>query len=187
MLAKIGPAEELELADAGGLVLLEDLGAGDVRGHQVGRELDAVEGQVQRIGQRADHQRLGQAGHADQQAVAAGEDGDQQLLDHLCWPTITLPISALRPVKAVLEPLDGGQVVALERFGGFSVRCGVDVVASLTRRSRSLGPAVRQIETRSFSQGRAQESGPPSRPLAEQVPRARVTSRAKPPAHPASS
>ena len=35
----------------------------------------------ERIGQRADHQRLGQAGHADQQAMAAGEDGDQQLFE----------------------------------------------------------------------------------------------------------
>ena len=37
----------------------------------------------QRVGQRADHQRLGQARHADQQAVPAGEERDQQLLDHL--------------------------------------------------------------------------------------------------------
>ena len=35
------------------------------------------------VGQRADHQRLGQAGHAFEQAVAAGEDGDEQLLDDL--------------------------------------------------------------------------------------------------------
>ena len=35
------------------------------------------------VGQRADHQRLGQPRHAHQQAMAAGEHGDQQLLDHL--------------------------------------------------------------------------------------------------------
>ena len=66
-----------------GLVLLDHLGAGDVGGHQVGRELDAAELQRQRVGQRADHQRLGQPRHADQQAVPAGEHGHQQLLDHL--------------------------------------------------------------------------------------------------------
>ena len=71
------PAEELELADAGRLVLLDHLGPGDVRGHQVGRELDPVVGQVQGVGQGVDHQGLGQAGHADQQAVAAGEDRDR--------------------------------------------------------------------------------------------------------------
>ena len=30
-----------------------------------------------------DEQRLGQAGHADEQAVAAGEERDQQLIDGL--------------------------------------------------------------------------------------------------------
>ena len=39
--------------------------------------------QRQRVGQRADHQRLGQARHAHQQAMPAGEHGDQQFLDHL--------------------------------------------------------------------------------------------------------
>ncbi len=45
--------DELEHAAAGGVVLLEDLGAGDVRRHEVRRELDALERQVQRLGQRA--------------------------------------------------------------------------------------------------------------------------------------
>ena len=38
---------------------------------------------IQDAGQRADHQRFGEARHAFQQAVAAGEDGGKQLLDHL--------------------------------------------------------------------------------------------------------
>ena len=40
----------------------------------------------QRLGQGVDHQRLGQAGHADQQRVAAGQDGRQDPLDHLLLP-----------------------------------------------------------------------------------------------------
>ena len=83
MLAKIGPCRNRNSRVPGGPVFLNDFGAGDVGRHQVGRELDAAELQRQRVGQRADHQRLGQARHADQQAVAAGEQGDQQLLDHL--------------------------------------------------------------------------------------------------------
>ena len=75
--------QELELRAGRWLVFLDHFGAGDVRGHQVGRELDAAETQRTGVGQRADHQRLGQAGHADQQAMAAGEDGDQQFFDHL--------------------------------------------------------------------------------------------------------
>ena len=77
------PFEEAELARAGRAVLLDDVGAGDVGRHQVGRELDAAERQVQRAGQRADQQRLGQTRHAFQQAVAAAEQGDQQFLDHV--------------------------------------------------------------------------------------------------------
>ena len=45
-------ADEAHLAAAGALVFLDDLGAGDVRRHQVGRELDSLEPQVQRLRQR---------------------------------------------------------------------------------------------------------------------------------------
>ena len=82
MLAKSGPGDEPE-GPAAGLGLLQDVGPGDVRGHQVGRELDPLEADVEDLGDRADHQRLGQPGHADQQDVAAGEDRRQDLLDHL--------------------------------------------------------------------------------------------------------
>src|SRR5690348_10728196 len=39
---------------AGGLVLLDDVGAGHVRRHQVGGELDALEDQAQRLRERPD-------------------------------------------------------------------------------------------------------------------------------------
>ena len=52
-------------------------------GHQVGGELHPVERQVERLGDRLDHQGLGQAGHADEQGVAAGEDRGQDALDHV--------------------------------------------------------------------------------------------------------
>jgi len=63
--------------------LVEDFRAGDVGGHQVGCELDAVEGQIQNVSQAAHQQRLREPRHAQQQAVSAGEDGDQHLIDHL--------------------------------------------------------------------------------------------------------
>ena len=65
---------------------LEDIGARDVAGHQVGRELDAGELHVQGPGQRRHGERLGQPRNADRQAVAAGEDADEHLLDHLALP-----------------------------------------------------------------------------------------------------
>ena len=60
-----------QFAVPGRRVLLNDVRAGDVGRHQVGRELDAAEAQVHRLSKRADHQRLGQAWHTLQQAVPA--------------------------------------------------------------------------------------------------------------------
>ena len=105
------PSQELELPHAAGLVFLDDLGAGDVRGHQVGRELNAVIGQVERIGHRVDHQRLGQSGHADQEAVAAGEDRDQQLFEHPVLADDDLGHLALQLGERILQAFDGHDVV----------------------------------------------------------------------------
>ena len=71
------------LAASGRRVFLNDVRAGDVRRHQVGRELDAVELEVEHLRQRADQQRLGQPGHADDQAVAADEQRQQHLVHHV--------------------------------------------------------------------------------------------------------
>ena len=68
---------------AGGGIFLDDVGAGDVGRHQVGRELDALEQQAQRLRHGADQQRLGGAGQAGDEAVAAHEQGDHHLLQHL--------------------------------------------------------------------------------------------------------
>ena len=53
------------------VLLVEDLGAGDVGRHQIRRELDALEAQVENLGERLDQQRLRQTRHAGEQAVAA--------------------------------------------------------------------------------------------------------------------
>src|SRR5437764_10959263 len=50
---------------------VEDVGADDVGGHQVRRELDALAVDLQQPRQRSCHQRLGGARHALQQDVAA--------------------------------------------------------------------------------------------------------------------
>jgi hypothetical protein len=76
-----GAGLEGELAAAGFGVFLDDLGAGDVGGHQIGRELDAAEAEVHRIGERFDEERLRKAGHAFEQAVTTGGEGDEELLN----------------------------------------------------------------------------------------------------------
>ena len=65
------------------LAAAEQLVAGHVGGHQVGRKLDAAVLPAKRGGQGLDHQRLGQARHAHDQGVGAGQRTDQQLVDHL--------------------------------------------------------------------------------------------------------
>ena len=94
--------------------------AGHVAGHQVGRELDPLEGQVRGLGQRADQQGLGQPGHAFQQGVAAGEDGHQHLLDHLVLADDHLGQFLPDLVVRLLAPLDGGKVVLAHEFARHS-------------------------------------------------------------------
>ena len=71
------PRGEDHLAAAGGRVLLDDVRAGDVGRHQVGRELDAVELQLQDPREGMNQERLRQPRHADDQAVAADEERQQ--------------------------------------------------------------------------------------------------------------
>src|SRR5262245_48779181 len=65
-------ADEAELAPAL-LVLVEDHGSGDVGRHQVRCELDTLEADVQNLSDARYHERLGQAGNADEQTVASRE------------------------------------------------------------------------------------------------------------------
>ena len=58
----------------------------DVGGHQVGRELDARELQVQRLGQRPHQHGLAQARHAFQQRMAARDHADQHMVNHIILP-----------------------------------------------------------------------------------------------------
>ena len=78
------PGHEPQHARA--VLLVEHLGAGDVRRHQVGRELNPLEAEVEDRRERLDQQRLGQPGHAGDQAVAAREQRDEDLVDHLVLP-----------------------------------------------------------------------------------------------------
>ncbi len=57
---------------------VEDRGPGNVRRHQVGRELDAAEAAPQHAAQRPHEERLAQPGHAFDQHVAVGEQRHQR-------------------------------------------------------------------------------------------------------------
>jgi len=78
-----GAFEEAEAPFARGRVLVDDLRAGNVAGHEIRRELDALEGEVQCLRQGGHKEGLGQARHTQEHRVAAGQDGDQDLFDDL--------------------------------------------------------------------------------------------------------
>ncbi len=80
---QLGEDRTLDEAEGARLArrVLQHLGADDVGGHEVGRELHALGVEAEHAAERLDEQRLGEAGNADQQRVAAGQDGDQRSLD----------------------------------------------------------------------------------------------------------
>ena len=63
------------------LVGLHDVRADDVGRHQVGRELDAAEVEVEDLAHRLDEFGLAEAGHAFEQNVAAAEHRGQRAFD----------------------------------------------------------------------------------------------------------
>ena len=105
------PFEEAEIADPRAAILLDHVGAGDVGRHQVRRELNAAEAEIQRPAERADHERLGQARHAFQQAMAAAEERDQQLLDHLALADDDLAQLVDDFLPGGAQPFDGGALL----------------------------------------------------------------------------
>ncbi len=74
--------------------LLENLGARDVGRHQVGRELDPLELQVEELRERPDQQRFGQPRCAGDQAVSAGQHATIRCSITSSCPMITLASSA---------------------------------------------------------------------------------------------
>ena len=74
------PTLELEVPAAAG-ILHHHVGADDVGRHQVGRELDARESQVERLGQGLHQQRLPQSRNAFQQHMPTGQQRNQHVID----------------------------------------------------------------------------------------------------------
>ena len=80
---QLGEDRPLDEAEAARAVepFLHHLGAENVGGHQVGRELHAQRVEPHDDAERLHQLGLGEAGNADQQAVTAGQQGDERLLD----------------------------------------------------------------------------------------------------------
>ena len=63
-----------------------DARADEVGRHQVGGELDAVEGAAEHVGERLDGEGLGEAGDALDEQVPAREQPDEHALEHGLLP-----------------------------------------------------------------------------------------------------
>ena len=76
------PELDVEAAQVGP----EDTGTDEVRGDEVGCELDAVERPPEDVSQRFDRKSLGQAGDALDQEMAAGQEGHEDALQQFVLP-----------------------------------------------------------------------------------------------------
>ena len=114
MLVNTGPLHETKFSPPA-VSFFEHVGPGDVRRHQVGGELDPLELGVENLGDRADDKRLGQPGHADQQAMAAREDRRQNLIDDGVLPDDHLVQFLDHQVVVPLESVE--EVVEVAFFG----------------------------------------------------------------------
>jgi hypothetical protein len=65
---------------------LQDLDAGDVGRHQVRRELNALELQMEYLGDGFDEQRFRQARRSGDQTMSSREEGNQDLFDDVLLP-----------------------------------------------------------------------------------------------------
>jgi hypothetical protein len=81
-----------------------DAGADEVGGNEVGGELEAAEAAAQDAGHRLGGQGLGQAGGALEQAVAAGQPGHEEALEHV----VLADHHPLGLEERLLEDLFGG-------------------------------------------------------------------------------
>src|ERR1051326_8098973 len=109
---RAGPEAELAL----GLLLGEDLRADDVRGHQVGRELDAFEREAESRAHRSHDQRLAEAGNAFEQHVTAGEERGQNFSQHRSMADDDLADLTLDRGEALAERFDS-PALGLARSG----------------------------------------------------------------------
>ena len=104
-----GALDEPDDALPRGAILFDHLGAEDVGRHQVGRELNPVEAQIDGLGQLLDEERLGETRDAAKQAVAAGEKRDQDLPDDALLPDDGLRQLALEPPGHLGDALEGNR------------------------------------------------------------------------------
>lgn len=77
---------EAESTVAGFRIHFENIGAGDIGGHEVGSELNALETELQSTRQGRNQEGFRQTGNSDQQGMTATENRHQCLINYLILP-----------------------------------------------------------------------------------------------------
>jgi hypothetical protein len=119
---RCAPTRRTASSAAGGEVLLDDLGAGDVAGHEIGGELHPVEAQLQCLRHGLDHEGLGQARHADEQGMAAGQDGGEDAVHHVLLAYDPLGYLGPKPGDGLDQALELAYVVLWGGVGMAALR-----------------------------------------------------------------
>ena len=91
---------------ASGEIFLNDIGARNVRGHQVGRELDAPKGQPKGFRDGAHHQSFSRTGQARDQAMPTDKQRSEDLIEHLILADDDLAHLGKDAVADRIEPFD---------------------------------------------------------------------------------
>ena len=124
---KDGPFHELHSVPPGVLIFLEHVGAGDVRRHQVGGELNSSKLHVERPGKRAAHERFTQTGNAKQKHVPAAKQTRQQPVDDFTLANDDFGDFLLDALAGLAKPFDDGYVI------GCNVSNSVRVIGRVSR------------------------------------------------------
>ena len=127
---KDGAFYEFELAFSAVAVVLNDVGSGDVGGHQVGCELNAVEVEMEGLGNAGNEKGFSEAGNTHEESVSAGEETDREFLDDFFLADDDLAEFSFEFLIFFPELIDGGYVVgwqglaSINRDGSRLGSCG---------------------------------------------------------------
>ena len=116
-----GAFNEFESAATWLIGFLEDFRAGDVTGHEIGGELDAIEVEGHQIGEGVDEEGFGEAWDAHEEGVTAGEDAGEELFDDRVLADDNFPEFGADPAIEFAEFVDSGDIGFLFGVGVWSL------------------------------------------------------------------
>ena len=109
-------------------IFLHQIRAGDVRWHQIRRELNARKAEIQNLGKRMDEQGFRQTGDTDDQAVTAYQNGQQDQFDDIFLTVNDLGDLRAHLVVTLLQFLRQSDVVIVVELCAVAACCCVHIV-----------------------------------------------------------